>query len=177
MSAFLENLFNSIFTPGPTPTLLVATNVSFAALQGLLLILLIATYSVHFLALSFLCGGLWWSINWFVSELSAANEKEEEAKRLRGLRKSKEPPSTSLASPSTSTGPAAGEVNSGDDTETEVETAKAVQGVPTGSQRLDVGDEDEEGSLLRKRNSGDGSGEISTDSEWEKVDEEGEKGR
>jgi hypothetical protein len=81
MSAFITDLFQSIFTPGPTSTLLVATNVSFAGLQLVLLLLLIATYSIHFLILSFLSAGLWWAINWFVSELKAAQALEDEKKR------------------------------------------------------------------------------------------------
>ncbi|KAK5173008.1 SMK killer toxin resistance protein [Saxophila tyrrhenica] len=74
---------NSILTPGPTPPLLLATNITFAALQLLLFVLLIATYSYHFAILSVLCGGLWWSINWFATELRAAQVKEEEAEALR----------------------------------------------------------------------------------------------
>jgi hypothetical protein len=86
MSEFLTNLWTSIFTPGPTPTLLLATNASFAALQLLFLALLVATYSVHFVILSCLCGGLWWAINWFAGEIAAAQRVEEEAKRVREVR-------------------------------------------------------------------------------------------
>ncbi|KAL8731695.1 MAG: hypothetical protein Q9181_004230, partial [Wetmoreana brouardii] len=84
MASFLTDLFTSIFTPGPTHSLLVATNFSFAALQAVLLVLLIFTSSIHFIVLSVLCAGLWWSINWFAAELEAAKkeEKTREAKRL-----------------------------------------------------------------------------------------------
>ncbi|EMD00098.1 hypothetical protein BAUCODRAFT_365231 [Baudoinia panamericana UAMH 10762] len=85
MADFLENLWSSVFTPGATPTLLIATNATFAALQFLLLALLVVTYSIHFLILSVLCGGLWVGINWFATELQAAQAKEEEAERLRKL--------------------------------------------------------------------------------------------
>jgi hypothetical protein len=81
MSAFITDLFQSIFTPGPTSTLLVATNVAFACLQVVLGLLLIATYSIHFIILSFLSAGLWWAINWFVAELKLAQAVEEEQKR------------------------------------------------------------------------------------------------
>ncbi|KAK1241540.1 hypothetical protein MKX08_001514 [Trichoderma sp. CBMAI-0020] len=91
MSSFFVELWEGIFTPGPTPTILKATNVSFAALQVVLLSLLYATYSVHFVVLSVLCGGLWWSINWFARELKIAQaaeaerkKKEEEKKKLQG---------------------------------------------------------------------------------------------
>ena len=75
MASFLEDLWGSVFTPGPTPTLLIATNISFALLQTLLFALLVATYSIHFLVLSFLCAGLWVSINWFAGELQAEQER------------------------------------------------------------------------------------------------------
>lgn len=89
MATFVQELWESIFTPGPTPTLLVATNVSFATLQVLLFAMLLATYSIHFFILSFLCGGLWWAINWFAREIRAAQDKEEEAKRIREARRGK----------------------------------------------------------------------------------------
>lgn len=72
MSSFVIDLWESIFTPGPTPTILIATNVSFGALQVVLLALLLATSSVHFAVLSVLCAGLWWAINWFARELAMA---------------------------------------------------------------------------------------------------------
>ncbi|PWY83663.1 hypothetical protein BO94DRAFT_468876 [Aspergillus sclerotioniger CBS 115572] len=81
MGSFMEDLWSSIFTPGPTPTLLIATNVTFAALQALLLALLLATYSIHFIVLSFLSGALWWSINWFAQELRRVQVEEAEKKK------------------------------------------------------------------------------------------------
>ena len=80
MAEFFENLFNSIFTPGPTPTLVVATNAAFAGLQVLLLALLAATRSIHFVILSVLCGGLWWAINWFVREINTLKAEEAQGK-------------------------------------------------------------------------------------------------
>lgn len=156
MSSFLTELFSSIFTPGPTPTLLVATNVSFAALQLLLLALLVATYSVHFLILSFLSGALWWAINWFAVELQAAKEKEEEAERLEGSKGQRQ--------------------GDGDESGTETEAGEEM-----GSQRQDrlrerdagnlkVGDA--QSALHKRRSLGEQSGEMSTDSEWEKVEED-----
>ncbi|KIH89619.1 small nuclear ribonucleoprotein [Sporothrix brasiliensis 5110] len=83
MSKFVEELWESIFTPGPTPTLLIATNVTFAVLQVVLFALLIATYSIHFIILSVLSAGLWWAINWFAHELQVARalQDEEEEKQ------------------------------------------------------------------------------------------------
>ncbi|CAI6338537.1 unnamed protein product [Periconia digitata] len=90
VAGFLENLFNSIFTPGPTPTLLVATNASFAALQLLFAALLFATYSIHFVILSVLCGGLWWAINWFAGEIRELQAKDAEAKRAKEAKRDKD---------------------------------------------------------------------------------------
>jgi hypothetical protein len=80
MASFVEDLWNSIFTPGATPTLLIATNVTFAALQMVLFALLLMTYSIHFIILSVLCGGLWSAINWFAAELKKEQAKEAEKK-------------------------------------------------------------------------------------------------
>ncbi|KAJ4344288.1 hypothetical protein N0V95_006165 [Ascochyta clinopodiicola] len=84
---FFEELWESIFTPGPTPTLLIATNASFAALQLLFLALFLGTYSIHFVILSFLTGGLWYGINWFAYEIRIAQKAEEEAKHIRAERR------------------------------------------------------------------------------------------
>jgi len=86
MASFFESLWNSIFTPGPTPTLLLATNVTFFSLQILFFALLLATHSMHFVALSILSAGLWWGINWFAAELQRAKEIEQEAERIRKRR-------------------------------------------------------------------------------------------
>ena len=82
MADFLPNLWESVFVSGATPTLLLATNVTFALLQIVLVLLLALTYSIHFAILSVICGGLWWSINWFAAEVAAVRA-EEEAKAKR----------------------------------------------------------------------------------------------
>jgi hypothetical protein len=189
MAAFMEELWNSVFTPGTTPTLLVATNASFLALQILLGLLLIATRSVHFLVLSGLCGGLWWSINWFAIELKKAEKAEEEAGRLRKRR-------SDLAEERSGRETDDGEDEAEDETETETEVEgkepefsgiqirggpgkiQAVldsanagrEGLSTGAQ---VGPEGEgnAGLASKRRSLGDNTetGSVSTDSEWEKV--------
>ena len=157
MTDFLTNLVDSIFTPGPTPTLIVATNVSFAALQLVLLALLVATYSVHFLVLSFLSAGLWWAINWFAKEVREANTKGEEAQRLEGSGKEKDSKGTEDS-----------------DTETEGQEGLGQENESSkhGGGFLRPG---RDGESLRKRPSLGESGEISTDSEWDKVSAEGDK--
>lgn len=157
MATFLEELWNSIFTPGTTPTLLVATNASFAALQLLLVILLWATYSIHFLILSVLTASLWYAINWFARELQIESAKAAAKEQREKREKSPE---------------------AGSDTETETatqpDTAHATgiskPAAPTLSKPI-ISDDD----LKRRRSAGDSSGYVSTDSEWEKVSEGGNK--
>lgn len=148
MSKFLTDLFNSIFTPGPTPSLIVATNVSFACLQVILLVLLIATYSIHFLVLSLLSAGLWYAINWFVAELQTAQVAEDAKKS------------------------ATSDLRPGDGSDTEAETV--INPIPetksSGSKEVEVVDNPGE---LKPRGSPFGSkSELSTEDEWEKVSED-----
>ncbi|PHH67535.1 hypothetical protein CDD80_764 [Ophiocordyceps camponoti-rufipedis] len=74
-SSLATDLWDAIFTPGTTPALLRATNISFACLQLVLGALLAATASLHFVMLSGLCAVLWWSVNWFVAEMEAEKRK------------------------------------------------------------------------------------------------------
>ena len=195
MSNFFVSLWESVFTPGPTPTLLIATNATFGCLQVVLLVLLFFTTSYHFLVLSVLCGGLWGAINWFAAELQAAKAQEDkdggkkhdvtgDAKRIvRG--KSPEQGSDTeteehepVPPPSVTTSVSTG----GTGAERRKAPAKPMpppapaQSVPkpTGSPSLldprapGMGDSD---LLKRRRSLGESSGYISTDSEWEKVSE------
>lgn len=181
MTDFIANLWESVFTPGTTPTLLIATNATFACLQLLLGALLIATYSIHFAILSFLCGGLWYSINWFAHELQQAQAKEVEAERLR---KKKREESEWKKGDSAD--------DEGEDTEVEgggmkesvsYEPSKAdeivrgqmLDAVKASGQATTSGSQVKDGaSDARSRRVADGgssASEISTDSEWEKIDE------
>lgn len=181
----MSQLWESVFTAGPTPTLLVATNVTFGALQVLLAGLLFATYSIHFAILSVLCGGLWYSINWFAAEIAAAQEKEVEAERIRKK--------TAKGGSSGRVDDGAAADDEGEDTEVETDAMKASM-ISSGSWEPSKEDERVREEILnamkvsgssgsktapgdvRKRpaktDDGDKSAsEISTDSEWEKVDE------
>ncbi|KAH6873054.1 ER protein Pkr1-domain-containing protein [Alternaria rosae] len=210
MAAFFEQLWESIFIAGPTPTLLIATNASFAALQVLLFVMLIATYSIHFVILSLLCGGLWWSINWFATELKAAQAKEEEAKRIREARRG--------GKEKGGAGDDGDGMDTGDDTEvdTEVEQTQSIK--PKSSQpraprpetqstvfvERPGGSETEnpkqaaasvgsggpttasttgattslaapvDEALKRRKGMGESTGDLSTDSEWDKLSEDSE---
>lgn len=196
MASFFGDLWSSIFTPGTTPTLIVATNVTFAALQALLLTLLVATQSIHFAILTVLCGGLWWSINWFATELKAAQAKEDEAEKLRKRKKGEsewrrkgevddsaddegedtevEDAKTGMRESTSSIGPSSAERE--DDSRIREEIKDAMKGPEGASSSGLVNLEGKDiGSLeVRRRNveDVDRSGEISTDSEWEKVSQQ-----
>jgi hypothetical protein len=163
MSSFMVSLWESIFTPGPTPTLLIATNASFGALQLLLLVLLIATSSLHFVVLSLLCAGLWYSINWFVREVQIAKAAEEAGERKKGddLR--------------------TGEKEEVSDTETEVQDEKDTRRMPPPAQvpppRYDSLRPLPAETLRERLSVGESSGYASTDSEWDKVSDADEKGQ
>jgi hypothetical protein len=176
MASFFQDLWESIFTPGPTPTLLVATNATFAALQVVLAALLFATYSVHFLVLSVLCGGLWAAINWFARELKEHQQQEEEKKR-RALAARVPPPAAATSS---------------DDSETEVEaagksTASPRRGAPASGAKppaaaaaavsTEVEAAEARGGMKHRTveetpSSSQGlKSSVSTEDEWEKVSE------
>lgn len=148
MATFITDLISSIFVPGPTHSIVVATNASFAGLQLVLFCLLIATYSIHFVILSFLCAALWWGINWFVAELNAFKAAEEAKKR--------EQESAAQAA--------------GTDSDTEAETI--VETIDSGNKDIKVvplvagGLKDRGGAASIGSKS-----EPSTEDEWEKVSE------
>lgn len=150
MASFLTELFTSIFTPGPTHSLLVATNVSFAALQAIFFVLLLLTYSVHFIVLSALCAGLWWSINWFAAELEAAKQKENQQQSTASEGRQRRNERSDEAS----------------DTETEgadIHTSTVANLAPPSH--------DADTNIRKRRSLGSSTGDLSTDSEWDKVEE------
>ena len=159
MTTFMTDLIDSIFTPGPSPTLLVATHATFASLQVLLAILLVATRSVHFIVLSILSAVLWWAVHWFASELATAKAiKEREDERLTASGR----------------GPTDGD-RSGEDTETESHhhlSSSRLQDQQAASQ-LTPG---RGGEVRHRRSKGDLAGDVSTEDEWEKVSEGADKG-
>lgn len=159
MSQFFQDLWESIFIPGPTPSLLIATNVTFACLQVVLFALLLATYSIHFIILSFLSGGLWYAINWFARELQANHDREVAEKAKAARRASAETSSES---------------------ETEVETiltrskTKAAQQPAPAAASRDVEVQEPGAGEVTARASQQSQGSkssASTEDEWEKVSE------
>lgn len=178
MSTFFTDLWSSVFTAGPTPTLLVATNATFAALQLVLFLLLLATYSIHFIILSFLSAALWWSINWFAAELNESRGKEDALKAEQSQSSIKGPLRRAPGAIDTS------------ESETETESIigshdKAPASNLRGSRQSSIGPSTStftSGSAIRpdllkedddtkkRRSLPENSGYASTDSEWEKVD-------
>ncbi|KAG5976553.1 hypothetical protein E4U58_002205 [Claviceps cyperi] len=157
MSTFMTSLWDSIFTPGPTAPLLYATNLSFAALQLVLLSLLFATKSLHCVVLSGLCAGLWWAINWFAGEVKLVQERQrrEELQRVEQeekTRKGREDRDRDRE------GEGEGEGDRSDANETEVENLTGREGVQMGRE-------------LRRREVGLSQSSASTEDEWEKVSE------
>lgn len=196
MADFLSNLWESVFTPGPTPTLLVATNATFAALQVLLAALLVATWSIHFAILSVLCGGLWYSINWFAAELQVAQAQAKEDEAKRGGKRKKDwrrdgevGDSADDEGEETEVEDVSGlrrsqaELSAGEDKDDqkaseEIVDATTGSGVLVGSSGVDAGVEQAiAGAQTRQRRveDADRSGEVSTDSEWEKVSQDGDR--
>ncbi|KAJ5214917.1 hypothetical protein N7468_010596 [Penicillium chermesinum] len=160
MASFVEELWSSIFVPGPTPTLLVATNVTFAALQLVLFVLLLATKSIHFIALSLLSAGLWYSINWFAREVRLAQLAQEAEKKKQAE-----------AEDGPDKGKGTGAVEGGSDTETEDITAlkTSTSAIATGSAASNTLRPVERDPKKRPSFGADSSGYVSTDSDWEKV--------
>jgi hypothetical protein len=145
MSTFLVDLFESIFTPGPTSSLIIATNVTFACLQLVLFVLFFTSYSIHFVILSILSAGLWWGINWFANEVLALKAQEEEEARKKQQAD-----------------------DAADDTETEAETAVSTGKSTSGSTSLEPVQQREG---LKGRGDWGSRSEVSTEDEWERVDE------
>ncbi|KAK9453348.1 ER protein Pkr1-domain-containing protein [Dipodascopsis uninucleata] len=77
MSDFFKDLWDSIFTPGTTPTLVRATHYSFAALLVTLVALFATTYNKHFFILTCIAGSLWGVLTWFIGELEKMKEEME----------------------------------------------------------------------------------------------------
>ncbi|GMG22735.1 unnamed protein product [Aspergillus oryzae] len=181
MGSFVEDLWASVFTPGPTPTLLVAANATFAALQLVLFLLLLATYSIHFIVLSVLSASLWWSINWFAQELAAvqAQEAEKEKTESKELLTEEDDDDKRKSEASRKTPGALDSTES--DTETESLMERKISAVsaaappsttaPATTTATLQPPEQQGGIRKRLSMSGESSGYVSTDSEWEKVDD------
>lgn len=152
MVSFMVDLMNSIFKPGPTSSLVLATNVSFACLQVVLFALLIATYSIHFFILSIICGGLWAAINWFVKELAIHEAQQKQQNEAEAT-----PGNSESSGGSDTDGQTIVEDVKGSGGSTEVEMLPAAPGLI--DRAKDKHSQQVKGS------------EVSTEDEWERVSE------
>ncbi|KAF4972209.1 hypothetical protein FZEAL_9637, partial [Fusarium zealandicum] len=148
------------------PTLLKATNASFAALQLVLFALLLATYNIHCFILSVLCAGLWASVNWFAAELAVAQREQREKEQ-------REKRDTAAAND----GDGDGDGDGDDDSATEVESSAPSRAPPavaatTSDVAAAAGLEPLEPKGEVKHRAGNGTqSSVSTEDEWEKVSE------
>ncbi|VVT46183.1 uncharacterized protein SAPINGB_P001087 [Magnusiomyces paraingens] len=82
---YVQNLWQSVLTPGLSPTLIGSTHVSFGLLLIVLVFMLVYTGSLHFLALLLIASGLWAAITWFIGEVQLLElekrKKEEEEEK------------------------------------------------------------------------------------------------
>jgi hypothetical protein len=211
MASFITALFTSIFTPGPTPVLLFATNISFGALQLVLAILLIATHSVHFLILSILSGGLWWAINWFAAEIRAVEavkkrkddtevDRDREGKEERGMttddddegeteeEDERRDPSdgdrgverrdgTTERERDEEHGSGGGGAFSSETGSSGAGSEMLISPMMSEGEGTGIGIRGTTEGVRRRKSVGDGAGDLSTDSEWDKVSEEGDMDR
>lgn len=75
MIGFIEDLWQSIFTPGATPTLILATHITFALLvTSLVTLIFLSNYNIHLIALLIISLALWGLLTWFIAELEASKE-------------------------------------------------------------------------------------------------------
>ncbi|CCK70486.1 Pkr1p KNAG_0E02250 [Huiozyma naganishii CBS 8797] len=79
MASFFVQLWDSIFQPGTTPQLVIATHASFTALLLTLGWLIYVTQgNIHFIMLALIASLLWAAVGWFIVELSRADLKKNE---------------------------------------------------------------------------------------------------
>ncbi|CAI4035596.1 hypothetical protein SMKI_13G2460 [Saccharomyces mikatae IFO 1815] len=77
MANFFVKLWESVFEPGTSPQLIIATHVSFVALLLTLIWLIYATNgNIHFYVLFGISLLLWITVIWFINELSQVKLKD-----------------------------------------------------------------------------------------------------
>ncbi|CDR41284.1 CYFA0S07e00276g1_1 [Cyberlindnera fabianii] len=77
MISFLTELWESIFTPGTTPTLVLATHATFALLVVTLTVFAFLTKSIHIINLLVLSLVLWGILTWFINEINTLNSEKQ----------------------------------------------------------------------------------------------------
>lgn len=158
----------------------------------MLALLLVFTHSVHFVILSLLSGGLWWAINWFAAEIRAVEGVEREAKAIREREEKRDEGDGSERvtpqegkegtdrmkveerDPGTRRRDESGILASGSGSGNEIESGAGSEVVSSTSE-VDLARGTE--GVRKRRSTGDTAGDLSTDSEWDKVSEEGDMDR
>lgn len=74
---FVTELWKSVFEPGTTPALVLATHVSFCLLVVSLVVFAWLSKSIHLVNLLVLAVVLWALVTWFIRELEALKQKEK----------------------------------------------------------------------------------------------------
>ncbi|KAH3665923.1 hypothetical protein OGAPHI_004112 [Ogataea philodendri] len=73
--SFIADLWDSVFQPGTTPTLVAATHISFACLIISLVVMIFLSRSIHFVNLLVISLLLWGSVTWFIGEIAREKAK------------------------------------------------------------------------------------------------------
>lgn len=76
--SFIQELWDSVFTPGTSPALIKATHASFVLLILSLITLIFMTRSIHFINLLVISVCLYAAVIWFIEELKKAKLKSNE---------------------------------------------------------------------------------------------------
>ncbi|CDO96178.1 unnamed protein product [Kluyveromyces dobzhanskii CBS 2104] len=71
MANFVVALWESVFQPGTSPQLVVATHISFFLLLCVLGSQIYLTKNIHFIALTVIATLLWITVTWFIFELNS----------------------------------------------------------------------------------------------------------
>lgn len=96
--SFFVSLWQSIFEPGTSPQLVVATHISFTALLLSLVWLIYSTGIIHFYVLFAIAALLWLTVIWFIQELKQVQLKSNnELEASTDPNEKKEPHSTATS--------------------------------------------------------------------------------
>ena len=105
MASFITALWESVFQPGTSPQLILATHLSFVALLITLAWLIFVTHgNIHFIMLFIIAALLWITVIWFIQELKSAEllsnqelEKEEDKTKETEIEPSKDSKASTTA--------------------------------------------------------------------------------
>ncbi|ANZ75781.1 BA75_02494T0 [Komagataella pastoris] len=82
MISLVTSLWESVFTPGTTPALVLSTHLSFLCLSVTLISLIFINGSIHFVNLLVIALLLWGTVTWFIGELEREKSKLKSNEQL-----------------------------------------------------------------------------------------------